>query len=634
MTRRRSSPPVTAVTLVVAVVAALGLLSAANPAEATVSTPTADPDIGAPTESAPEPVNDPAVVPCEVAMVIGCVATIDGPNGTSSVTLELAKSAGQLGEPAETSADDESETDGDEARADAPPLRSGLDPWERGGLRANFGTDAIPISQYQIGADVTGLFGVPDPVDTFVASQTNWAFTTSTFLVILSTNALDWAFEFPLAEELIGDAGVLAQNYSVDFFGFGLSTSVYSLALTVTMIVAGFKAVTKGVVAAGAEVGLGFVAYVILIVLTVTSGFGDAGLSVARVSSDLSSGIASFAAGQERQEECTGIINPITSESAEARAAASDGPDGAATAVGTSADGQSTACSFGFAIQRSLVELPYQNLQWGQVLDGVDGKEECAAINLALVREGPWGNADEPRERMRAVPACEENADFNHQASYIRLGIASANTLAAAAVTILILSVSAMLLWQQIKLLFLTVTMPHALVFAILPGRSRRLAWTWVEHLVGVVIRTVVLALGLVVWLSLFSLIVHEQLTARGIFLSLFASVAMAISGFFVIYRLGSMTRRINPAAGRRDRGGTVTVVDGGAGRSAGVTGYKVAAGARATARTVRRRHSTTGSGTTNGRGGVIGPAPAHNGPGAPARSGVPVGSGRGTGRL
>lgn len=535
-------------------------------------------------------------IPCEVAMVVGCVATVEGENGTSTVTLQIAGTGTDDADTTDPETQSLGELAADEQRADDRPLQSGLDPWERGGLRANFGTDSIPISQYQIGADVTGWLGVPDPLDSFVASQTNWAFTTSTFLVILATNALDWAFEFPLAEDLIGDAGVLAQNYSIDYFGFGLSTSIYSLALSVTLIVAGFKAVTRGIVVAGTEVVLAFVAYVILIVLTLTSGFGNAGLSVARLSSDLSSGIASFAAGQERQDECAGAV---------AAGPAQQDPDDE-TAIGTS-----SACTFGFAIQRSLVELPYQNLQWGQVLDGVAGKEECSAINLELLAEGPWGNADEPRDRMRAVPACEENADFNHEASYIRLGIASANSIAAAAVTLLLLAVSAMLLWQQIKLLFLTVTMPHALVFAILPGRSRRLAWSWVEHLVGVVIRTVILSLGLVVWLSLFSLIVHEQLTARGIFLSLFASVAMATSGFYGLYRLGSMSSRINPAAERRpDRPPPGPVSDGG-GRTPSVA-RRVSGGAQARLGSVRRRDPriSGGPGDRPGGGAAAPPPP------------------------
>ena len=116
----------------------------------------------------------------------------------------------------------------------------------------------------------------------------------------------------------------------------------------------------------------------------------------------------------------------------------------------------------------------------------------------------------------------------------------------------LVMVVAAMLLWQQVKLLFLTAVLPHTLVFAILPGRSRALAWRWLEQLVGVVIRTVILALGLVVWLSLFSLIVYEQLTFRGIFLSLFASTAMAVAGFYGLYKLSGITGRVNPAAAIR----------------------------------------------------------------------------------
>lgn len=498
------------------------------------------------TTGGPRPPSTNAV-PCEVAMVVGCV--IDGADGPSSVTLQVAgraaTGAGMTGGLDEGSTGDDVDGGGVERDGDRP-LQSDLDPWERGGLRSNFGTGSIPLSHYQIGADVTGWLGVPDPLDSFVASQTNWAFTTATFLVILATNALRWAFDFPLAEDLVGDAGVLAQTYTVDFLGFGLSTSVYGLALTVTMIVAGFKAVTKGMIAAGGEVLLAFAAYVVLTVLTLTSGFGDIGLRVAQLTSDVSGSIAAFATGEERRQECAAQLRADPSV---AGAAASTDPSSADD--GASAAGGSSACSFGFALQRSLVELPYQNLQWGQVLDGVPGKERCAEINLELLREGPWGNSDEPRDRMRAVPQCEENADFNHQATYIRLGIASANTVAAASVTLLVLVISAMLLWQQVKLLFLTVTMPHALVFAILPGRSRRVAWLWIEHMLGVIVRTVVLSLGLVIWLSLFSLIVYEQLTVRGIFLSFFASIAMAVSGFYGLSRLTGLSRRVSPVADR-----------------------------------------------------------------------------------
>ncbi len=624
-----------------------------------------------PTTTAAQTPSEP--VPCEVAMVVGCVASITGTDGSVSLTLQVSDLGGRRattangeagpaddGTPSGTPRTETPRTEttattgtGETGAAGATtagaggataqqqpersdrPLQTTLDPWERGGLRSNFGTRSIPISHYQIGADVTGWLGVPDPLDAFVASQTNWAFTTSTFLVILATNALDWAFEFPLAQDLVGDAGVLAQNYTIDFFGFGLATSVYGLALSVTMVVAGFKAVTKGMIAAGSEVLMAFAAYVVLIVLTLTSGFGTAGLTISRISTDLAANIASFAAGQEQQQDCAVRLG---SEPEPVPLAGAEAATDAKAPAGTTGDGGvSSACSFGFAMQRSLVELPYQNLQWGQVLDGVAGKERCAAINLELLVEGPWGNDDEPRDRMRSATECEENADFNHQATYIRLGIASANTVAAAMVTVLVLVVAAMLLWQQIKLLFLTVTMPHALVFAILPGRSRRLAWQWAEHLVGVVIRTVILSLGLVVWLSLFSLIVYEQLTLRGIFVSLFASIAMAISGFYGLYRLSGMTRRINPVGGRgvtASQPAGPETPRGGVRQSVGTR--LVVDGARSSLRTVKRRQDPAPdpgpgerAGPTSGSGDRAGGGAAATGSKARPDTPIPIGAGR-----
>jgi hypothetical protein len=569
-------------------------------------------------------------VPCRVAMVTGCVTTVDGADGPVSVDVKPPDLEATPGPSAEAAVDTAAATatattaptssaDAPTSTADAtsstaptsstvpvttggaPPVHSGVDPWERGGLQTNFGTASIPISHYQIGADTSGSMGIPDPLDSFIASQTNWAFTTTAFLVLLATNTLDWAFEFPLAGDLVGKAGVLAQDYTIDFFGFGLSTSVYGLALSVTMIVAGFKAVTKGLIAAGSEVIPAFAAYVILIVLTLTSGFGDAGLHVARISSDLSGSIASFASGQERQEECAAALATDRNGSlAGATASTSPTPPPEPPPAAESA-----ACSFGFALQRSLVELPYQNLQWGQVLDGVAGKERCAELNRELLLTGPWGNADEPREQMAAAPECKENADFNGQASYIRLGIAGANTLTAALVTLLVMVVAAMLLWQQIKLLFLTAVLPHTLVFAVLPGQSRAVAWRWLEHLVGVVIRTVILALGLVVWLSLFSLIVYEQLTFRGIFLSLFASVAMAVAGFYGLYKLSGLTRRVNPnRIGRAGEGGSGPGPGGSDGDGPIRRGDPPRTAVRAagsTLRTVRTRSSSGSGGSSAG---------------------------------
>jgi hypothetical protein len=266
------------------------------------------------------------------------------------------------------------------------------------------------------------------------------------------------------------------------------------------------------------------------------------------------------------------------------------------------------ACSFGHSLQRSLIELPYQNVQWGQVLEGAEGKEACARINRELLVDGPWGNSDEPRQRMAAESACEENARFNSQASYIRLGVAAANTVAAALVTVLVLVVAAMLLWQQLKLLFLTAVLPHALVFAILPGQWRSLAWRWLEAMIGVVIRTVILALGLVVWLSLFSLVVYEQLTFRGLFLSLFASTALAVAGFYGLYRMSGIGRGLarlptptggaaggssgdGPNSGTGGGGGTNGGAGGGTNSGSGRTnGARASRAAVSAARTVRRR--------------------------------------------
>jgi hypothetical protein len=523
---------------------------------------------GAPAQAASSAPN------CEVAMVAGC---------------QPAAPAEEPDRPVDGTGDDEDRAvnTGNDTR-EAVTLGAGIDgsgavidPWRQGGLETNFGTDSIPLHHYQIGADTGGRLGVPDPIDSFVASQTNWVFTTTTFLVAFATNSLDWAFEFDLANGLVDDAGIMAQRYTLDLFGFGLSTSLYRLALTMSIIVAAFQAVTRSVLVAGVEIGQTFAAYVLVIVLTVGSGFGDVGLSVARLSTEVSRTIAVFGTGENEREACAEVIASERNPPELAGRAAStaelssvDYNDALARSQGAAA-----ACSFGHALQRSLIELPYQNLQWGQVLDGVEGKEACAELNLVLLAERPWGNDDEPRNRMAAIPECQPNADFNAQATAVRLGIAVSTLLTTFLVTVLVLVVSALLLWQQIKLLFLTVLMPHALVFAMLPGRPRSLAWSWAEQMAGVLVRTVVLAIGLVVWLSLFSLVVFEQLSVQGTFVSLFASATMALAGYYGLYRmsgvLGIFLPRFAPRWGRRDGGEERPTRRGGAG---GVTAVPVAA--------------------------------------------------------
>jgi hypothetical protein len=86
-----------------------------------------------------------------------------------------------------------------------------------------------------------------------------------------------------------------------------------------------------------------------------------------------------------------------------------------ATANRTPREGDQLGDAYFGALQRTLVQQPYETLNWGGPQTG-----RCAEVVDGILRDGPWGDSDEPRQRMRDA-GCGKAADFNASVSWQRL---------------------------------------------------------------------------------------------------------------------------------------------------------------------------------------------------------------------
>lgn len=86
-----------------------------------------------------------------------------------------------------------------------------------------------------------------------------------------------------------------------------------------------------------------------------------------------------------------------------------------ATANRTPREGDQLGDAYFGALQRTLVQQPYETLNWGGPQVG-----KCKETVDGILRDGPWGDSDEPRQRMRDA-GCGKAADFNSAASWDRL---------------------------------------------------------------------------------------------------------------------------------------------------------------------------------------------------------------------
>jgi hypothetical protein len=165
---------------------------------------------------------------------------------------------------------------------------------------------------------------------------------------------------------------------------------------------------------------------------------------------------------------------------------------GASTAVlaaGTGqpvdADGEEVLRPVQAEVHRAFVEEPYDHLDWGRSLTGA-----CAEARDRVLRDGPHGNDNEPRDVMRSA-GCDAEADFNHDPSGSRM-FGAVLTLTAATTVLVLLALMAMTLAvAQVLAIVLFVMAPLAFLGGIVPGAGREVLWRWATALLRVVIAVV-----------------------------------------------------------------------------------------------------------------------------------------------
>jgi hypothetical protein len=159
-------------------------------------------------------------------------------------------------------------------------------------------------------------------------------------------------------------------------------------------------------------------------------------------------------------------------------------------------------------LHEEFVEAPYYYINWGKSADSfADQKAAGADQSCAEVLENLLGVPDKPRgwpSRYMARHQCIDEARYNSDMSPARFAAVVLVMLVAFVVSAAVGLAAFTLLLSKVMVAVLFVLLPGAAAAALLPGRARRLAWSWVGSLLQLWL--VSLAMGIVVMLLLFAL--------------------------------------------------------------------------------------------------------------------------------
>jgi|GEM_PF-5751105 len=337
-----------------------------------------------------------------------------------------------------------------------PPDRAGQDL-----LGAMFGVrdGEVPLSHYELGASV-------GPIDRIVALQARSLFTTARWVLALGLHLVEWVLGFDLGRMLVDPAVRVAAIYATEVVG-GLQ--LIHLALVVAVARGGWLLLRQRAHAGAAELA---------VALAITA-------------------MATAAMARPTTAACDGlrVLAGTT------RAVVELGTGGADREPGTCGEPQGSALptSFSATARNTFVVDPWMTLQWGSVPTG-----GCRQVADALVRKGPWGDDDFPRDRMEEA-GCEDEMAFNAHMGVDRLVGALAHLLACLAFAAAVGVVAVMLLTGQVAGALLVMVMPFALTAGIAPGAGRELLARWGHA----VLKVAVLFLGSAALLVLMVEAVH-----------------------------------------------------------------------------------------------------------------------------
>lgn len=170
----------------------------------------------------------------------------------------------------------------------------------------------------------------------------------------------------------------------------------------------------------------------------------------------------------------------------------------------------STGCVIEATVRTMLVMPAYEILNWGERLgdanDGTNPYKVCADIRDGLLADGdaPWGNSDEPRDRMNAEDECRVFAEYQRAADWNKYWTSFAYTLFAVFMLAPALIVGLVAVWVGIRLSLIAMFVPVVAALGLIPGEPRAVLWRWFGSLGQ---RMVTLASGFVA-LALWTLVV------------------------------------------------------------------------------------------------------------------------------
>lgn len=301
----------------------------------------------------------------------------------------------------------------------------------------------FPLNRYDIGYD-PGAWN--DFNRKILGFTTDILFSVARWLVAAGSWVITWAFTFGFAKELARPAAEMGRVYEARLIG---PLGLFHAALFAAAAWAGWQ-LLRGRLARGAgEFGLS------LLVLLV-------GAFLLRDPAGMIGGAL------ERTGQLSGELLAVATSS-DVGAAPRPSEDLGQPQYGRLLDPLKAA------LAKAFVDDPYDLLSWGEVI----GEGRCAEIRDEILREGPWGTDDRPRDMMAEEERCRPLAEFNGEPSADRLFGALLLMVAALVTLVLLMLVAGTVVAAQLLVIGLIALAGFALIGGILPGSGRQMMWRW-----------------------------------------------------------------------------------------------------------------------------------------------------------
>jgi hypothetical protein len=376
-----------------------------------------------------------------------------------------------------------------------------------------------PLSHYDIGYSTGGFMGSFTP-NAMLGWLTDLVFTAARWVTAFALWVINYALAFSIARFLTSPAADVATGYQHAVTRLGLQWVFLVLAVAY----AGWHTL-RGRAAHG--VGEALVSFLVATLL--------AGILAAPASTLLGNANGNGGALGAARDASMAVAGITLSPS-----------DGG----GERADSASVSAPVLAKLQHTLIDIPHQVIDWGQVLEAPGRPPACLAAYRDLVAHGPWGTSNTPRDTMTAR-GCKNLADFNAHPTPDRLLVAFLVLVAVLLACVLLIVMGFTVVGVQITLAILVCFTPLVLASGLLPGSGRQLLWRWATGILRALAAVVMTVAILCVVIALASAILRSDdsmpLAVRMGLLDIFM-----ITAFIFRRRLMEAGRRAATGMGQR----------------------------------------------------------------------------------